>query len=244
MLFCIENPATGCLKAQPFMSALEPHMRVCDYCAYQTLHDGEWVNYRFRKPTALWTNVAFEARRCRCPGQRHASSIVGDKARGKRGDHGQGRTPPMHYKHAVPTELRLLVLRRAMEASAGTWVLDLFSGTQSLKRACDLLGLGYVSVDIQPRVKTCEGHVTTHIVRDLRGADLGALVREGAELLEVASEDLLMVWMSPDCRTYSQAQTLCPLGRRHRDYSKARRPPLTDAARESDATVANLVNQL
>ena len=137
--FCMENPSTGALKAQRYMSGMLKYATTVDYCRYQTLEDGEWVKYAFRKPTMLCSNVPDIAtinKRCNCPNFRHESSIIGDKARGRRFNHGGGRSPNLAAKHAIPTELHLEVLKRALQAEPeSTWVLDAFSGTQSLKRA-------------------------------------------------------------------------------------------------------------
>jgi hypothetical protein len=227
------------------MQPLEHLRSTCDYCRYEMLCDGEWKKYLFRKPTSLVTNVEWEPRRCNCPGNRHASSLIGDKARGKRHNWGQGKSPTLHFKHAVPTELQLQVLRGAKATTPkGTFVLDLFAGTQSLKLAADLLGVKYVSVDILPTVKVSDGYVKTDIVRDLDGANLKELIREAAKLIGEKPKNLLLMWLSPDCRTFSQAQTLCPLHRRHRDYTDPSRPAISQMARHHDHMISHLVSQL
>ena len=71
------------------MQEMMRYSTTVDYCQYKSLtEDGEWVTYAYRKPTLLCTNVPGAAeinRRCNCEGKRHASSLIGDKARGKRG---------------------------------------------------------------------------------------------------------------------------------------------------------------
>ena len=249
MKWVMENPATGCMRVQPFMNPMKKYLNVIDYCSYKMFANGEWQPYKFRKPTALWTNCdGWEVRRCTCPGQRHASSLIGDRARGKRYDFGQGRTPPLAYKHAVPHEVQLMLLRRAKRAAPHTtWCLDLFSGGQSLKVACELEGLRYVGVDILPKAKAADGTMMhTDIVEDLSRADLADLVRRGAKIAGTTPEELCLCWISPPCTTYSQAQTLCPVssGRRHRDYSHPLRPPISEAAHHDDAMVSHIVKQL
>lgn len=200
----MENSSTGCLRVQPSMQPLKRHLQVVDYCAYSLHVNGEWQPYKFRKPTAIWTNVGgWEVRRCKCPGQRHASSLIGDKARGSRHDWGQGRTPPLSYKHAVPHEVQCMLLRSAKRAAPhATWCLDLFSGGQSLKVACDLEGLRYVGVDIEPTAKAADGTLMhTHLVEDLSRADLADLVRCGAKIAGATPEELCLCWISPPCTT-------------------------------------------
>ena len=246
--FCIENPSTGALRVQPYMSDMMRYATTVDYCRYETLEGEEWVKYAYRKPTMLCSNIPdihSINKRCNCPNFRHASSILGDKARGKRLDHGGGKTPPMHYKHAIPTELHLEVLRRAQQSEPdSTWVLDTFSGTQSLKKATDILGLKYVSVDIEECVKTGDGYVKTDIVRDLSDVNISKLIKEASRIVNERPNDLLLLWLSPPCTTFSQCQTLMKPERRHRDYSDPTRPAISEAARRDDAMVQHLVDQL
>ena len=239
MNFVLENPATSCLNAQRYMLPLAHFRKVCDFCQYKTFLYGEWVQYPFRKPTALWTNIDFEGRRCKCPGRRHASSLVGDKARGRRKDRGGGKAPPLAFKHAIPTELHLQILSKVR---GDGFVLDLFCGTQSLKIACDILGLKYIGVDIKKWARRPDGEkVSTDIVQDLSGCDLREVIRRASKL---ARCKLLLVWISVPCVTFSQAQTISPPGRRHRDYSHPARPPISQTAKDHDALVANIATQL
>eukprot|EP00966_Prymnesium_polylepis_P144416 3334860-Prymnesium_polylepis.3 len=59
-------------------------MQHVDYCQYCFRDDeGHLEKYPYKKPTALWTNLSgWEAKRCQCKGRRHASSLIGDRARG------------------------------------------------------------------------------------------------------------------------------------------------------------------
>ena len=262
--FCVENPSTGALRAQPFMQEMMRYSTTVDYCQYKSLtEDGEWVTYAYRKPTLLCTNVPGAAeinRRCNCEGKRHASSLIGDKARGKRHTYGQGKKLPLPSKHAVPTELQIEVLSRAQTANPqATWVLDLFSGTQSLKVAAGRLKLKYVGVDIEEKVRvdrvdrvgsvgsTTKGtsrFVETDIVKDLQESDVRQVIKEASLLAGEREDKLLLVWASPPCTTFSQCQTLLKPEKRHRDYSVPHRPAISDHARRDDALVSNLVAQL
>ena len=249
-MFCLENPSTGCLTNRPFMRELNAHRRVVDYCRYKCAVGGKralsWALYPYKKPTALWTNVDFHPRRCNCPGGRHSSSMVGDRARGRRKDRGGGRSPPLSVRHTVPTELHLDILLSALEAiPGGRWVLDLFSGTQSLKIACEMLGLEYVGVDAEESAVRPGGErVKTDLVQDLTGCDLPLLIKRGAKVAGCRARELLLVWMSVPCTTYSQAQTINPGHLRHRDYSKPSRPAVSGLAKRHDRLVGNLVRQL
>lgn len=247
--FCVENPYTGALKVQPYMSEMMEYATVLDYCRFQTEdRDGEMIDYPFRKPTMLCSNLPDMhelCRRCSCPNFRHASSLIGDRARGKRLDHGGGKSPPLHFKHMIPTQVHMEVLKRAMRGEPNsTWVLDLFSGTQSLRRACDRLHLKYAGVDIESRVKTANGHVETDIVRDLSDVNITEIVNEAASVVGERPQDLLLLWASPPCTTFSQCQTLNAPEKRHRDYSDPQRRARSEAAQRDDALVENLVRQL
>ena len=82
--------------------------------------EGTWHSYPYRKPTALYSNVSGLApRRCTCEGRRHASSIVGDRARGKRNDWGQGHKARLSVKHTVPTSLLVELLTAVDPAATG-----------------------------------------------------------------------------------------------------------------------------
>ena len=247
MLWALENPAYGALHARPFMRRRQKYRYTLDYCAYKTLTaEGEWQSYPYRKPTSVYTNIGFEPRRCTCEGQRHFSSLVGDKARGARGDHGQGAKARLSVKHTVPTQLlcELLANARRMRPDS-KFVLDLFAGTQSVRRACDELKLKYVSVDIAPKVRTPEGsYVTMDIVQDLQNASLDDLITRSARLVGEDPKSLLLVWLSPPCTTYSCANTLKPPAQRYRDWSHPERPPITEAARRDDELVEHWINQL
>jgi hypothetical protein len=247
--YVIENPSTGCLRVQPYFRDMMKYSTMVDYCRYETLEDGEWIKYAYRKPTLLCSNIPDIQginKRCNCPNFRHASSIVGDRAKGKRLDHGGGKSPPMHCKHAIPTELHLEILRRAQQSEPdSTWVLDCFSGTQSLQKATDILGLKYVSADIEEWVKIGnKGRVKTDLVRDLCDVNISKLIKEASRIVDERPTDLLLLWCSPPCTTFSQCQTLMKQDRRHRDYGHPERPALSDAARKDDAMIANLVRQL
>ena len=248
--FCLENPSTGCLKVQPyFQEMMEKHATTLDYCRFQTEDEnGEMIKYPFRKPTMLCSNLPDMHElglKCQCPNFRHASSLIGDKAKGTRGDHGGGKSPPLHFKHMIPTEIHMEVLKRAIKGEPNsTWVLDLFSGTKSLKKACDRLNLKYIGVDIESRVKTANGHVETDIVRDLSDVNIRKIIKEASEIVGARPRDLLLLWASPPCTTFSQCQTLNAPERRHRDYGHPQRPALSEAAHRDDALVTNLVRQL
>jgi len=246
MLWALENPAYGALHARPFMRRKQRYRHTIDYCAYHTLTADGYVRFPYRKPTAIYTNIGFEPKRCTCEGGRHFSSLVGDKARGARGDHGQGAKARLSVKHTVPTQMLCELLTNARRARPhASFVLDLFSGTQSVRRACDELGLKYVSVDVAPRVRTPEGtYVTTDIVQDLQAASLDDLITRGARLVGEDPRALLMVWLSPPCTTYSCANTLKPPAQRHRDWSDPTRPPITEAARRDDELVEHWIGQL
>ena len=202
--YCLENPFTGAMRHQPYMSYMMTKSTTVDYCRYETLHeDGEWVKYPYRKPTMLCSNIPDIQsinKRCTCPNFRHFSSIIGDKANGKKFDHRGGVKATMEMKHAVPTELHLEVLKRAQKAEPNkTWVLDLFSGTQSLKKATNLLeGVKYVSVDIEARVKTVDGdYVETDIVRDLTHANITKLIKQASRIVNERPQDLLLLFQPP-----------------------------------------------
>ena len=97
------------------MRPLEPLRRTVDYCAYRTQRsDGSWHSYPFQKPTSIWSNVdGWQPRRCTCEGRRHASSLVGDAAQGKRGDFRGGAKCSLAEKLCVPTELQIDLLSAA-----------------------------------------------------------------------------------------------------------------------------------
>ena len=242
MYWCIENPHTGCLRHQPWWKKLDKYMKVQDYCQYKICdHDGEWRAYRFRKATALWSNFDFPLRpRCR-HGTHGTGSMVGDYYRGSRDYFRGGKTPPLWYKHAIPTQLATAILESALRVNpTGTWILDCFSGTQSMKRAADTLGLGYCGVDIKPHVYIGNNErVKTHLVKDLSTVDLQQLVSEAASTIGEDPFKLLLLWASPCCTTYSQCQQLCKVENRHRDYSTPERRALTDQARRDDAMTAH-----
>ena len=251
MRFVMENPFLGAMKARPYMAEMNRFMTKVDYCQYHVVDvEGARTPYPYQKPTCIWTNLeGWDARRCRCEGRRHASSLVGDRARGRRLDFRQGRTPSRTFKHAVPDTLHETLLEAALRAAThATWVLDLFSGSQSLRGSCARLVLGYVSCDIASAVKMLRAGayrtVHTDIVGDLSGVDLQRLIRRAAEHVGEQPRDLLLVWASPPCDTFSCANSLCRPSLRPRDFSDPARPPLTAAARRDDALVEGLVAQL
>ena len=228
MLVVIENPSTGALKDMPWFQPLRPYLKKVDYCAYA---QADGVPFPTKKPTALWTNVAFTPKLC--PHKRHDSSLIGDKSTGGPQYFKNGVTMQLWQRHSVPTELQLDVLRAARGAKpGGKWVLDCFSGGQSLKLAAERLGLSYVGADVKPKVYVGRqggerAYVTTDLCEDIREAELPELVRRAAKRVGLPPSALLLVWCSPPCTTYSQIQTLNPPERRHRDFAngKAARTP-------------------
>ena len=78
--------------------------------------------------------------------------------------------------------MRLTLLSTLEAIPGGRWVLDLFSGTQSLKIACEMLGLEYVGVDAEESAVRPGGErVKTDIVQDLTKRHdrlVGNLVRQ------------------------------------------------------------------
>lgn len=238
MLYCVENPYTGALRHQPFWRPLNKHCKVQDYCQYKICDaNGEWSAYKFRKATGLWSNFDFPLRP-RCMHKTHDSgSMVGDFYQGSHKRWRGGKTPPLWYKHSIPTELGTVILEAALRVNPnGTWMLDCFCGTQSMKRAADHLGLKYCGVDIKPSVYIGNGErVKTTLVKDLSTVDLNELVEEAANAIGEDPRRLLLLWASPSCTTYSQCNQLCKRENRHRDYSTPDRKPLTDKARRDDA---------
>ena len=249
--FILENPGRGAMPVRPYMREMNRYLRKVDYCQYSFVaSDGSVQKFPYQKPTAIWTNLTgWDVRTCKCEGRRHASSLIGDAARGSRGDFRQGQTPSRNFKHQVPDELHATLLQSAMRASpSATWVLDMYCGTQSLKRSCERLGIKYVGCDILPHVKTLRNgkyhYAYTDIVGDLHGADVGKLIRRAAKLIGESASDILLVWASPPCDTFSCANALCPKDKRCRDFSDPTRPPLNEQARSDDQMVEALVQQL
>ena len=249
--FILENPGRGAMPVRPYMREMHRYLHKIDYCQYAFVaSDGSVQKFPYQKPTAIWTNLkGWDVRTCKCAGRRHASSLIGDAARGSRGDFRQGHTPSRNFKHQVPDELHDTLLESAMRASpSATWVLDMYCGTQSLKRACDRLGIQYVGCDILPHVKTLRNgkyhYAYTDIVGDLNGVCVGELIRSAAKLIGESAEDLVLVWASPPCDTFSCANALCPKEKRCRDFSDPTRPPLNERARADDEMTENLVRQL
>ena len=223
MLVVIENPSTGALKDMPWFEPLRPYLKKVDYCAYA---QADGTPFPTKKPTALWSNVAFTPKLC--PHKRHGSSLIGDKSTGGSQYYKNGVTMQLWQRHSVPTELQLDVLRAARLAKPrGKWVLDCFSGGQSLKLAAERLGLLYVGADVKPKVYVGRqggerAYVATDLCEDIREADLPDLVRRAAERVGLPPSALLLVWCSPPCTTYSQIQTLNPPERRHRDFANGK----------------------
>jgi len=223
MLVVIENPSTGALKDMPWFEPLRPYLKKVDYCAYA---QADGTPFPTKKPTALWTNVAFAPKLC--PHKRHDSSLIGDKSTGGPQYFKNGVTMQLWQRHSVPTELQLDVLRAARQAKpGGQWVLDCFSGGQSLKLAAERLGLLYVGADVKPKVYVGRqggerAYVATDLCEDIREAELPELVRRAAKRVGLPPKALLLVWCSPPCTTYSQIQTLNPPERRHRDFANGK----------------------
>ena len=88
------------------------------------------------------------------------------------------------------------------------------------------------------------GYVKTDIVRDLCDVNISKLIKEASRIVDERPKDLLLLWLSPPCTTFSQCQTLMKQDKRHRDYSHPERPALSEAARKDDAMISNLVRQL
>ena len=102
-----------------------------------------------------------------------------------------------------------------------------------------------ISTDIEEWVKTGDrGYVKTDIVRDLCDVNISKLIKEASRIVDERPKDLLLLWLSPPCTTFSQCQTLMKEDKRHRDYGHPERPALSDAARRDDAMIENLVRQL
>ena len=55
--YVIENPSTGFLRVQPYFKDMMRYSTTVDYFRYETLEDGEWINYAYRKPMMLCSNV-------------------------------------------------------------------------------------------------------------------------------------------------------------------------------------------
>ena len=215
--FCVENPSTGALRAQPFMQEMMRYSTTVDYCMPVHVSDRRWRVGKVRVQKA--NSPLHECpRRCR---DKQEVQLRGEEARvltnwgqgegEERHTYGQGKKLPLPSKHAVPTELQVEVLRRAQAVNHdATWVLDLFSGTQSLKVAASLfMNLKYVGVDIEKKVRvgcvdrvgsagsTTNGtsrFVETDIVKDLQESDVRQVIKEASLLAGESEDKLLLVW--------------------------------------------------
>ena len=233
----------------PWWGELNKYLRKVDYCAYKCLLDGKWEPYQCRKATGIWSNIPKWSPK-RCHHKSHAGgSLIGDLATGGPDYFGKGKTQPLWYRHLVPHQLQIDILKAAMKLRPNaTFVLDCFSGTQSLKTACEYLGLCYIGADIKPQVYTGkkgeQRYAKTDLCIDLKYANLASLIQRSAQLLNASPNELLMVWVSPPCTTYSQIQTINPPEKRHRDYSKLTRDAQTPEARSDDELTKHWSSQI
>ena len=186
----------------------------------------------------------------RCSHKRHGTSLIGDKANGSGEYFGGGIHIPIWKRHLVPTELQLDILKAAQrQEPRGRFVIDCFAGTKSLRRSCEILGLKYVSVDIDPSVYTCTrkvngecSRVQTDLVQDLRNIDIERLIKKACKKVGERPERLLLLWCSVPCTTYSQLQTMNRVDKRHRDWNTKR--AITQQVHDDDVVTTNWATQL
>ena len=234
MLICWENPWSGSLKTMPWMKELNHYLTRVDYCQYRTSLEEEF--FPTQKPTGLYTNIqGWRPKLCNHP--RHDSVLIG------RMD-GSNKPLPLWRRHSVPFELHLDLVKAAMsQRPTGKFVLNLFSGTQSFSEACLHVGLKYVSADCKSQVYTGipgRRYVVTDLCEDLRAASLEDLISRAAKSVGCKPCDLLLVWASTPCTTYTQIQRLQPPARRHRLGMHAQ----TAAAQMDDLLTMHWAKQL
>ena len=248
-LFASENPSTGCLSLSGrwLPNSL---MKKIDYCQYRCA-DGLKYGRFGRKPTAIWSNIeGWEPRTCKCG--RHQTSLIGDKSMGKGGSEyfSGGSTAPGFTRNMVPHEFHIELLTAAKKMNPkGTWVLDLFCGTGSMRGAAAELGLDYVGVDI--REKIYKGRANRKLlynrpdlVEDLSEMNLDDVIHRGGKLIGREPGELLMTWASPPCITFSQLDRLRKPEKRHRDLTTPTREAISEEAKRDDLLVAHVAREL
>ena len=248
-LFATENPSTGCLSLSPFWLP-NSLMKKIDYCQY-TCADGMSYGRFGRKPTAIWTNIeGWQPRTCKCG--RHQTSLIGDKSMGKGGSEyfSGGSTAPGFIRNMVPHEFHIQLLTAAKKMNPkGTWVLDLFCGTGSMRGAAAELGLDYAGVDI--REKIYKGRANRKllynrpdIIEDLSTMDIEDIIHRAGKLIGKEPGELLMIWASPPCITFSQLDRLRKPEKRHRDLSTPTHEAISEEAKRDDRLIAHVAKEL
>jgi hypothetical protein len=150
----------------------------------------------------------------------------------------------------VPHEFHVELLTAAKTMNPkGTWVLDLFCGTGSLRSAAAELGFDYAGVDIRDKIyKGRADHKLLYnrpdIVEDLFQMDLDDVIFRAGKLIGRASSELLMTWASPPCITFSQLDRLRKPEKRHRDLSTPTRVAISEEAKRDDRLVAHVAKEL
>ena len=161
-----------------------------------------------------------------------------------------GSTAPGFTRNMVPHEFHIELLTAAKKMNPkGTWVLDLFCGTGSMRGAAAELGLNYVGVDI--REKIYKGRANRKLlynrpdlVEDLSEMNLDDVIHRGGKLIGREPGELLMTWASPPCITFSQLDRLRKPEKRHRDLTTPTREAISEEAKRDDLLVAHVAREL
>lgn len=225
----LENP-NGSLRRQLYMHCMRDKMHTVDYCKY---------GHPIQKRTNFWTNMPWHPRlKCKkdcewflrpnCRTGRHQVSIGGHG--------GMGLSPKL--KNNIPHQLLDELLRVAMAHSdlsgkGRPWVLDLFSGYQSLRSVVEAHGLIYKSVDIQ-------GQFGDGIVTDLEADFMDHTIPSVIQALGMDPDSLVLIWLSPPCQTFSrldQAQRTP-----HRNHKTKHKQAVSHTAICHDALVMHTIN--
>ena len=161
-----------------------------------------------------------------------------------------GSTAPGFIRNMVPHEFHIQLLTAAKKMNPkGTWVLDLFCGTGSMRGAAAELGLDYAGVDI--REKIYKGRANRKllynrpdIIEDLSTMDIEDIIHRAGKLIGKEPGELLMIWASPPCITFSQLDRLRKPEKRHRDLSTPTHEAISEEAKRDDRLIAHVAKEL
>ena len=222
----MENPH-GALRKQLYMHCMRSNMRIVDYCKY---------DHPIQKRSNFWTNMPWKPRLL-C--QKDCRYLQENHTRRHQLTIGGKHTLTHQMKNKIPLLLLDELLRCAiahvdMSARKTPWVLDLFSGYQSLREVVESHGLVYRSVDIEPYFGK-DKQICTDLPVDFMDHTIPSVI----EALGMEADDLVLIWLSPPCQTFSK---LDQVNRRHRDHSSKHKQAVSKTAVSHDALVMHTIN--
>ena len=243
-----ENPWRGALQLRPYYKEQISERVITEYSCSRCSYGEKWQKHSLimvwseggryswiPEPMCRTNKFCDACYLCEETGRyRHRDTIGGKQAQ------------TLYKKHRLPLPLlRSLLDQNGTVYGDGrkTWGLNLFCGTDSLKKVFEERGYGYVGIDWEGEEFVCSdnGRVVARFLVDLSSCTLKDLLLKIYHATGLEGRDLVLIWASPPCTTFSKLDRTNRS--RHRNWRKNGAPRSPQAVFD-DTLVAHLFAEL